>query len=247
MSEEKIDLLIEGGNAKPDAAIAQRLGPLKINISQVMQDINEKTKDFKGMKVPVKVIVDTDTKDVSFTIGKPPVSELIKKEINIPKGSGTPNKEKVANIAIEQIIKVAKMKQDSLLSKSLKSSVKMVIGSCNSMGILVEGKTAPEANEEIEKGNFNKQLESESTEVSEDKVKKLSKQLSEVQEELKIELEKEKALEEELKAETKVEEPEEEGESKEGEEGEEKKEGEEAKEGEEKKEEGKEEAKEEKK
>jgi len=203
MSKETVEILVEGGKATAGAQMGQSLGPLGINISDVLGKINEKTSSFKGMKVPVKVIVDKDTKKFDLEIGTPPVAELIKKELNIKKASPEPNKQKIANISIEQVIKIAKMKQDSMFINSLKSAVKSIIGSCNSLGVLIEGKTAKEINEDINNGLFDKEISEEKTEPSEAKKKKLLIQLAEVQ--LKKELEKLEALEHEEEAEEKPE------------------------------------------
>jgi large subunit ribosomal protein L11 len=145
------------------------------------------------MKIPVKIIVDTDTKEFQCEVGSPPVSELIKKETNLDKSSGEPNKNKVANLGIEQIIKIAKMKKESMLVNNLKSAVKSVIGSCNSAGVLVEGKNAKDVNKDIESGTYDKEISEEITETSPEKITILAKQLKAVQAEIAKELEKEKA------------------------------------------------------
>ena len=197
MTKEIIELLVEGGKATANQQMATKLGPMGINIKDVLAKINEKTASFKGMKVPVKIIVETEDKTFDLEIGTPPVSELIKKELSLEKGSAQPEKEKVGNLAIEQIIKVAKMKQDSMLVNNLKGAVKSVIGSCNSIGVLVEGKNAKEINEDVDNGNYDKEINEEKTEISEEKKELLKEQLESVQEELKKEIEAEKALEEE--------------------------------------------------
>src|SRR3989344_3647773 len=102
--KETVEVLIEGGKASPAPPLGSSLGPLKVNVAQIVLDINKKTGDFKGMKVPVKVIVDTETKAYEIEIGTPPTAELIKKEINIKAGSGEPNKLKAGIIALEQVI-----------------------------------------------------------------------------------------------------------------------------------------------
>ena len=200
MSKEKLELLIEGGNAKPDANIAQKLGPMKIPINEVMSKINEKTISFKGMKVPVKVFIDPKDKTFELVIGFPPVTDLIKKELSIEKGSPEPNKNKIYNMSIEQIIKIAKMKKDSMLVNSLKSAVKNIIGSAGSMGILVEGKNPHEAVELVNQGFFDNEIDKEKTETTNEKKKQLEENLKTIQKELQKELEKEKALEAQLKA-----------------------------------------------
>ena len=117
MAKETIESLVEGGKATAGPPLGPALGPMKVNIGQVIAKINEKTKDFKNMQVPVKVIVDTDTKEFEITVGTPPASALILKEAGIEKGSGTPNTDKVADLLIPQIIKIAKMKEDGLLRR----------------------------------------------------------------------------------------------------------------------------------
>lgn len=198
MSKEKIELMIEGGKATPNAQLAQKIGPLGMNIMNIISSINDKTTHFQGMKIPVKVIVNTKSKQFELEVGTPPVSELIKKELSLEKGSAMPDKEKVGNLAIEQVIKIALMKKDSMLVNSLKAAVKNVIGSCNSLGVLVEGKKSIDINKEIDSGLYDKQINSQLTEISEEKIAQLKKQLEDVNKEIKKELEREKALAEKL-------------------------------------------------
>ena len=194
MSKEKIQLMVEGGKATTTPEMGQKLGPLGINIMNILNAINDKTTHFKGMKIPVKVIVDTRNKNFDLEIGTPPVSELIKKELGLEKGSPMPNKEKLGNLAIEQVIKIALMKKDSMLVNNLKNAVKNVVGSCNSLGVLVEGKIGAEFNKDINSGIYDNKINSQLTEVSEEKKEQLKKQLEEVMKEIKKELEREKAL-----------------------------------------------------
>ncbi|MBI2508280.1 50S ribosomal protein L11 [Candidatus Woesearchaeota archaeon] len=193
MGKETIDLMIEGGQAKAGPAIAQPLAPLGMNIQEVIKKINEKTSSFNGMKVPVKVTVDTEDKSFDLKVGTPPISELIKKEAGIEKGSGTPNINKVGNLAVEQIIKLTKMKQDSLLFNNFKAAVKTVAGSCNSLGVLIEGKTSSEINKDIDTGNYDSLINNQVAQVSPDKLKILTQQLTEIQERIKKEIEKAEA------------------------------------------------------
>ncbi len=198
MSKEKIELIIEGGKATPGPQLAQKLGPLGINIMNIINSINDKTTNLKGMKIPVKVSVDTISKNYDIEIGSPPVSELIKKDINVEKGSGTPDKEKIGNMGIEQVIKIALMKKEGMLVKSLKAAVKNVVGSCNSLGVLVEDKKSIDLNKDIDAGVYDKQINSEIIEISEDKKIHLKKRLEEINSEIKKQIEKEKALAEKL-------------------------------------------------
>ncbi|MBN2880527.1 50S ribosomal protein L11 [Candidatus Woesearchaeota archaeon] len=185
MAKETVEVLIEGGKATAAPPLGPALGPLGVNIGLVVSEINKKTADFKGMKVPVKVTVDKDTKTFDIKIGTPPAAELIKKEAGIPKGSGMPNREKVADLAIEQVIKVAKMKSDVLLGKDMKQKVKEIVGTCQSMGILVESLTAQEAIKAINEGKFDSEILSGKTEISAEEMKKLQEEKQHLQEEMK--------------------------------------------------------------
>ena len=135
MAKESIEQLVEGGKATAAPPLGPALGPLGVNIGEVVKVINEKTAEFKGMQVPVIVEIDSDTKEYEISVGTPPASSLILKEANVKKGAGNPVQDKVADLKIEQIIKIAKMKETSLLGKNLKEKVKEIIGTCQSMGI----------------------------------------------------------------------------------------------------------------
>ena len=160
---------------KPGPTIGQQLGPLGINIGQVISKVNSSTQEFKGMKVPVELDIDTKTKNFSVQVFSPPVSELLKREIGTEKGSGTPNKTRVGNLAIEQIIKIAKTKQGNMTASSLKAALKSVVGSCVSSGIFIENKEAKEVEKEIERGNYDKEINEERIIVPPAKKEKLEK------------------------------------------------------------------------
>jgi large subunit ribosomal protein L11 len=201
--KQTVEVLIEGGKATAAPPIGPTLGALKINIGNVVADINKKTQDYKGMKVPVKVIIDTETKEYEIKIGTPPTSQLIKKEIGIEKGSSYPNIDKVANLSVEQIIKIAKMKKDSFIGVPLKSIVKSIAGSCNAMGILVEGKTSDEFKKDVDTGKYDKEINEEKTGIPEEKkavlkeqLDKYNKMFSKEREKLKIDKEQAKEKEE---------------------------------------------------
>ncbi|MBW2974876.1 50S ribosomal protein L11 [Candidatus Woesearchaeota archaeon] len=192
MSKDTIEVLVEGGKATAAPPLGPQLGPLGVNIGQVVAKINEKTKAFAGMKVPVKVIVDKESKGFDITVGTPPTSQLLKKEAGIQKGSSNALKDKVADVLIEQVIKIAKMKESALLGKTLKEKVKEIIGTCNSMGILVEGKPASEAIKDVNEGKFDQEIKSGKTELSSEEKAKLDaekKKLAEDMEKRRAELE----------------------------------------------------------
>ncbi len=130
------------------------MGPLGINILQVVNTINEKTKDFPGMKVPVKVEVDSETKKFSVEVGIPPTAALIFKESGINKGSGTAGTNFVGNISMDSVVKIAKMKLDVSYAQDVKSTAKEIIGSCLSLGIKVEDKVAKDVYADVTAGKY---------------------------------------------------------------------------------------------
>jgi large subunit ribosomal protein L11 len=88
MAKEKINALIDGGHATAGPPLGPKLGPLGINIQKLIGDINTATKSFEGIKVPVDIIVDKDSKTWTIEIGTPSASQLIFKEMKLPKGGG---------------------------------------------------------------------------------------------------------------------------------------------------------------
>ncbi|MEM3549735.1 MAG: 50S ribosomal protein L11 [Candidatus Bathyarchaeia archaeon] len=155
MSEKKVvELLVSGGQATAGPPLGPALGPLGLNVMAVVNKINELTKDYAGMKVPVKVTVDPETKEFEVTVGTPTTSALIVSELKIEKGSGMPSKQKVGDLSIEQLIRIAKIKRLELLSGTLKSAAKEILGTCVSMGVTVNGKDPKEITREIEEGKY---------------------------------------------------------------------------------------------
>jgi large subunit ribosomal protein L11 len=185
MAKQSIEVLIEGGKATAAPPLGPALGPLGVNIGQVVTDINKKTGDFKGMQVPVNVTVDSDTKEYSISIGTPPASSLIKKEAGIKKGASNAATDKVADLKIQQIMKIASMKTDSLLGKTAKDKVKEIVGTCQSMGVLIEGKLAPDTIKDIENGNYDSLIESGRTELTQEELKEQEEEKVRLETELK--------------------------------------------------------------
>jgi large subunit ribosomal protein L11 len=151
---EKLDVLVDGGKATPGPPLGPALGPMGVNVIQVVNAINEKTKAFTGMKVPVTLLVDPKTKSFEIKVGTPPTSALILKELKIEKGSGSAKTTKVGNLTVEQVQKVADMKKDAMLAKDKKTRFKEVVGTCVSMGVTVDGKDPKVVLKAIEKGEY---------------------------------------------------------------------------------------------
>ena len=151
---EKLEVLVDGGKATPGPPLGPTLGPLGVNVIQVVNAINEKTKAFAGMKVPVTLTVDSKTKAFEIKVGTPPTSALILKEIKVEKGSGNPRTTKVGNLTVQQAIKISEMKKDSMLGKTKKERFKEVVGTCVSMGVTVDNKEPKQVIKEIESGGY---------------------------------------------------------------------------------------------
>jgi len=192
----QIKLLVDGGDMKPGPTLSQKLGPVGINMNQIIQKVNESTKEFKGLKIPVELDVNPSTKEFDVRVFSPPVSALLKKELGIEKGSGIQNKMQVANASMEQIISIAKNKMQNLLCKDLKSAVRSVVGTCVTLGILIENKPATEIEKDIEKGKYDKEIKEEKTETSPEKKAELEENFSKIKEEQEKILKQEQAAKE---------------------------------------------------
>ncbi|MEM1535892.1 MAG: 50S ribosomal protein L11 [Candidatus Pacearchaeota archaeon] len=191
----EIKLLVDAGEMKPGPALSQKLGPLGINIGKVIAEVNNATREFSGMKVPVVLEIDK-AKNIKVKVLTPPTSELLKKEIGIEKGSPMPNKIKIANIPIELVIKIAKIKEKDMFVGNFKAAVKSVLGSCVSLGILVESKEPKEVIQEVDQGIYDDLIARKEEKASEEKIKKLAQDFEQVkkkQESLIKELEEKKA------------------------------------------------------
>ncbi len=157
--KDTIDLLVDGGKASPGPTSAPKLSAYKLNVGEIFKTINEATANYSGMQVPVKIEVDSETKEWRVTVGTPPVSSMIKRELGvslakITEEDKTAGKTSVGDLKMEQVLKIAKAKQEALLSKDLKAVVKVVLGTCASMPMTVEGKNAKEIIKEVDAGKF---------------------------------------------------------------------------------------------
>jgi large subunit ribosomal protein L11 len=147
-----VEALVNGGQATAGPPLGPALGPLGVNVLAIVNKINEVTQDFAGMKVPVKVSVNTDTKEFEVSVGTPTTSALLVSELGITKGSGVPNTEKVGDLTMEQVMKIARMKRADVLGRDIKAAVKEVLGTGVSMGVTVLGKDPREIQKEIDEG-----------------------------------------------------------------------------------------------
>jgi large subunit ribosomal protein L11 len=132
----QIKLQIPGGAATPAPPVGNNLGQHQVNIMEFCKQFNAKTANKKGETVPVIITVYED-RSFTFIIKTPPTSELIKKKINIPKGSSKPNTDKVGKISWNDIEEIAKIKMPDLNAHDIEQAKKMIAGSARAMGVVV--------------------------------------------------------------------------------------------------------------
>ena len=133
----KIKLQIEAGKANPSPPVGPALGQHGVNIMDFCKQFNAKTESQAGYIIPVVIDVYED-RSFSFIVKSPPAAELIKKSINLPKGSASPNKTKVVKITVAQLEEIAKIKMDDLNATTVEAAVRMLKGSARAMGVTVE-------------------------------------------------------------------------------------------------------------
>lgn len=136
---DEVSVLVEGGKAAAGATLGAALGPLGVNVGQVVQKINEQTKVFAGMRVPVVVKVDPATRSFTLVVGKPPVAAMLLREAGKEKGSGKPKTEPVGDVTLAAVRKVADAKESDLFGASVEERMNQVIGTCVSLGLTVDG------------------------------------------------------------------------------------------------------------
>lgn len=149
---QTIEVMVQGGKANA-GPLAPTLGPAGVNVGEVVAAINEKTKDFNGMQVPVTVELD-DKKNFTITVGTPPATALIKDKANIKSGSGNAKTTFVADLSFDDAMAIARMKVDDLLGADLKRKTREVVGTCVSMGVTVDGQNPRDVSKRIAAGDF---------------------------------------------------------------------------------------------
>ena len=136
---DEVSVLVEGGKATPGNPLGPALGPLGVNVVQVVAQINEQTKGFAGMRVPVLIKVDPATRAFTLVVGRPPVAALLLKEAGREKGSGKAKTETVGDVKMAAVQRIAEAKGDDLFGKGPEQKVNQVLGTCVSMGLTVDG------------------------------------------------------------------------------------------------------------
>jgi len=154
MAKKTIRIMVEGGKATPGPPIGPTLSPYKLNIMEVVNAINEATKDFAGLTVPVEITIDTATRKFEVKVGVPTTTALLLKEVGANQPPGDPAHQKIGDVSLEKIIRIAIVKKDQLTAKSLKSAVKTILGSARSIGVTVDGKDPKIVQREIDEGLY---------------------------------------------------------------------------------------------
>lgn len=132
----QIKLQVEAGKANPAPPVGPALGQHGLNIMEFCKQFNEKTKNQVGIKLPVVITVYAD-RSFTFITKSPPAPLLIKKELGLSSGSAMPNKNKVGSISKEQLAKIAEIKKEDLNANDVEAAVKILAGTCRSMGVEV--------------------------------------------------------------------------------------------------------------
>ncbi|AYW48141.1 MULTISPECIES: 50S ribosomal protein L11 [Tetragenococcus] len=136
--ENIVKLQIPAGKATPAPPVGPALGQAGINIMGFTKEFNARTADQAGMIIPVVITVYED-RSFTFVTKTPPAPVLLKSAANLDKGSGEPNKNKVAKVTSDQIREIAETKMEDLNAADVESAMRMVEGTARSMGISIEG------------------------------------------------------------------------------------------------------------
>jgi large subunit ribosomal protein L11 len=158
MADKEIKVLVEGGKATPAPPLGPALGPTGVNIGAVIGKINQETAEFKGMKVPVTIIIKAD-RSFEIEVGLPTTSGLILKEVGLATGGHGSTEEEpeddfIGDISLEQVKKIAKIKRSDSFASNLKTQCKEILGTAYSAKISCNGKNPQEIQKEIDQGKF---------------------------------------------------------------------------------------------
>jgi len=154
MVKKTLKFIIEGGKATPGPPIGPALSPYKVNVVEVVNAINSATRDYEGLPIPVEVIVDTDTRKFEVKVGIPTTTALLMKFAGAKEPTGDPAHKKIGDVKFEDIVKIAIIKKEQLSAKTLKSAVKIILGTARAIGVFVEGKDPREVVRLVDQGFY---------------------------------------------------------------------------------------------
>jgi large subunit ribosomal protein L11 len=162
-----IKAIVQGGKATPAPPLGPSLSAIKADVGEVINAINQKTKEFDGMEVPVTINIDPKTKKIDVSVGTPSVAALIKKELNVKALAKAPfnvyqkdeiKEEFKESLKFEQVVKIAREKMEDIKTDDLKKAVKQVVAFCVSAGVFIEDKKPKEIIKEIDEGKWDEKI-----------------------------------------------------------------------------------------
>ncbi|WP_440060178.1 50S ribosomal protein L11 [Thermogladius sp. 4427co] len=158
MGKKVIRVMVEGGKASAGPPLGPTLSALKLNVGEVVKAINDATKEFEGLTVPVEIHVDTTSKKYEIKVGVPTTTALLLKEAGAKQFTGDPAHQKIGDISFEQVVKIALLKKDKLTARTLKAAVKTILGTARSIGVTVDGKDPKEVQKLVDTGYYDEIL-----------------------------------------------------------------------------------------
>ncbi len=154
MVKKTLRFIIEGGKATPGPPIGPALSPFKINVMEVVNAINNATRDYEGLLVPVEVAIDTDTKKFDVKVGIPTTTALLMKYAGAKEPTGDPAHKKIGDVKFEDIVRIAIIKREQLTAKTLKNAVKTILGTASAVGVTVDGKDPKDVSKLLDQGYY---------------------------------------------------------------------------------------------
>lgn len=154
MVKKTLKFIVEGGKATPGPPIGPALSPYKVNVVEVVNAVNNATKDYEGLPVPVEITIDTDTREFEVRVGIPTTTALLMKAAEAREPSGDPAHKKIGNVSLEDVVKIAIIKKEQLTAKTLKAAIKTILGTARAIGITVDEKDPREVIKLIEQGRY---------------------------------------------------------------------------------------------
>lgn len=158
MGVKLVRVRVPGGKATPEPPLGPAIQQFGLSVEEVVDKLNELTKHFNGMEVTVDIYVDPDTKEYFIEVRAPPTSELLIKAAGASKPSGDPEHQKVGDVPLEEVIRIALIKKKQLTAKTLKAAVKTILSTAQTVGVTVNGKEPRDVLKELEQGVYDEVL-----------------------------------------------------------------------------------------
>ena len=154
MSWRIIRARVKGGKATPTPPLGPAISQYGLDVNEVINKINEATKDYGDLEVTVEILVNPETKNYKINVKSPTTTSLLLKFAGALEPSGDPAHKKVGDVKFEDIVKIAILKKHDLTAKTLKAAVKTILSSAATIGVTVEGKEPKEVLREVTEGKY---------------------------------------------------------------------------------------------